>query len=122
MYCGNCKRDIGNEQTCPHCGYNYLIDNYPYEKPDLTTPAFMPRPIEIQLIASKNTMATLGLVFALIGMIPFAGLFFMFLSLIFTLIGFGKVKRTRSGMGKCVAATIIRIVILIAYYVAMNNL
>ena len=94
MLCKNCERDKGIEAYCPYCGYNPDVDDKPYVQKPLDKTAFIPRPLEVTYIKRKNVPATFCMIFSFFGIIPI----FTLLSMIFGLVGLGRVKKAHSGM------------------------
>ena len=115
MLCKNCEREIGNAAFCSYCGYNKDIDEKPYSKVDLTTPAFQPKPLEVKYLARSNGKAKAALVFAILSVIPFACALFLLLSFIFGIVGAVQSRKLHSGLGMAIAALVIDGIILFVW-------
>lgn len=117
MICRNCHKEIGQQPSCQHCGFNPSLDQGGIPAP-YTPQSVAPRPTEVTLLTSTNGAAVTSLILTLLVPIPLLNLFWV----IFGIVGFFKAKKCRSGRALSIICIIINLLINIAtavilYYV-----
>ena len=100
MFCKNCGKEIGTQKECSFCGYSPEIDGSGKTVNNTKLIVKLPE-TKIDLLKTRNKMASSGLVMSILSFCPLP---FMLLAFIFNIKATLRCKPYRNGIGKCIVA------------------